>query len=112
MTVLALDLASVSGWTVGKPGGVPLHGSIRFASVGASHETIFAKAIIWTEEMIDKHNPGLVVWESPMPPMARHGASNINTSTILFGLPAVLGAVCYLRCIYGIHRAFRKNMLL
>src|SRR5258708_16411204 len=100
MIILALDLASVSGWAVGEPGGEPAHGSIRFASVGASHETIFAKAIIWTEEMIDKHNPGLVVWESPMPPQARRGASNINTTTILFGLPAVIGGVCYLRGIY------------
>jgi hypothetical protein len=64
-TVLALDLASVSGWAVGEPGKEPAHGSIRFASVGASHEAVFAGAFKWMINMVAEHQPSLIVWESP-----------------------------------------------
>src|SRR5258708_32528470 len=106
--VLALDPASVSGWAVGEPGGEPAHGSIRFASVGASHEAIFAAAYNWTHRNINTYEPTIIVWESPMPPQARRGASNINTTTLLFVLPAVIGCAAYLRGIYDCRKAYVK----
>ena len=39
LIVLALDLASVTGWAVGEPGGMPTHGSTRFARAGGRHTT-------------------------------------------------------------------------
>ena len=110
MIILALDLASVSGWAVGEPGGEPAHGSIRFASVGASHEAIFAAAYNWTHRNINTYEPTIIVWESPMPPQARRGASNINTTTLLFGLPAVIGCAAYLRGIYDCRKAYVKDI--
>jgi hypothetical protein len=37
-TILALDLARVSGWALGEPGAEPVHGSHCFCASGASHE--------------------------------------------------------------------------
>jgi hypothetical protein len=103
--VLALDLASVSGWACGEPGQVPEHGSHRFASKGASHEAIFANAMEWMHNKISTYEPRLIVWEAPLPPMFRRGETVINTTAILFGLPAVIGAVAYMRGIYDCRTA-------
>ena len=103
MIVLALDLASVSGWAVGEPGNTPEHGSHRFAKPGASHEAIFANAFRWMNAMLVDHAPTLVVWEAPMPTSFK--TSNVNTTTLLYGLPAVIGAATYLRGGYDCRKA-------
>jgi hypothetical protein len=66
MIIMALDLASTSGWAVGEPGGIPAHGSHRFASAGASHEAIFAAALKWTSDKITNYAASLIVWEAPL----------------------------------------------
>ena len=105
--ILALDLASVTGWAIGEPGGTPSHGSHRFASSGASHEAIFAAAFRWTDNMIAECYPGesLIVWEAPLATSFKHGNSNTNTTTLLYGLPAIVGACAYLRGIFDIRKA-------
>lgn len=108
--ILALDLASVSGWACGEPGGVPAHGSVRFASAGASHEAIFADAIRWINSKITDYEPTTVVWEAPMATSFNRGRTTINTTTILYGLPAVIGAVAYLRGIYDIRKAEARDV--
>lgn len=110
MIILALDLASVTGWAVGEPGGKPVHGSIRFASAGASHEAIFAEAMVWIVQVYEEYEPKTVVWESPMPTSFNRGRTNINTTTILFGLPAIIGSVAYLRGMYDIRKADTKDV--
>lgn len=108
--ILALDLASVSGWAFGDPGGVPVHGSIRFASSGASHEAIFAAAFKWMDQMIVLNGPATVVWEAPMPTSFNRGKTTSNTTTLLYGLPAVIGAAAYLRRVFDIRKAETKDV--
>ena len=48
MMVLALDLATVTGWALGRPGDdKPRSGTVRFASKGASQDAIAAGALRW-----------------------------------------------------------------
>jgi hypothetical protein len=108
-TVLALDLASVSGWAVGEPGAKPLHGSIRFASKGASHEAIFSSAMQWAEKKIVFHRPSLIVWEAPLAGF-KGGRTTNDVTTILFGLPAVVGAIAYQRGVYDIRKADTRDV--
>jgi hypothetical protein len=103
-SVLALDLASVTGWACGEPGATPAHGSIRFASQGASHEAIFASAFRWMNSILLEFGPKLVVWESPLAGF-KTGSTTNNATTILFGLPAVIGTATYLRGGYDIRKA-------
>lgn len=110
--ILALDLASVTGWALGIPGEQPRHGSHRFASVGASHEAIFAGAANWMGGMITKFVPGLVIWEAPMPTSFNRGRTTSDVTTVLYGLPAVIGAVAYMRGIYDIRKANTKDVRL
>lgn len=108
--MLALDLASVSGWCCGEPGGEPAHGSHRFASAGASHEAIFAGAIRWINEKLNTFEPTTVVWEAPMPTSFNRGRTTSDVTTILYGLPAVIGAVAFLRGIYDIRKAETRDV--
>lgn len=110
--VLALDLASVSGWAYGEPGGVPLHGTIRFASVGASHEAVFANAVHWMSRMIVDHPIDLVCWEAPLAASFKRGTTTVNTTTLLYGLPAVIGAVAYNAGIHDFYKADTKAVRL
>jgi hypothetical protein len=102
--VLALDLASVSGWAVGEPGSEPEHGSHRFAHAGASHEAIFHNAMQWAEEIIAMCKPGLIVWEAPLAGF-KGGKTTVDVTTILFGLPAIVGAVAYRHGIFDCFKA-------
>ena len=108
--IMALDLASTSGWAVGIPGGTPISGSVRFASAGASHEAIFAKAAQWMNGVLVAHAPSLVVWEAPLATSFRRGTNNSVVVSMLFGLPAVIGAVAYLRGIYDIRKASTRDV--
>ena len=110
--VMALDLASVTGFAIGTPGEKiqPDSGSIRFASQGASHEAVFASALKWMSEMCHLHEPVTIVWEAPLPTSFSRGNSNINTTTLLYGLPAIIGAVAYLKGIYDIRKASTRDV--
>ncbi|MEY9179687.1 hypothetical protein [Bradyrhizobium sp. USDA 313] len=110
MTVLALDLASRTGWAVGEPGQTPTHGSILFAKPGASHEAIFSKAWGWMESMLADFGPRTVVWEAPMPTSFSKGRSNINTTTLLYGLPAIIGGCAYRCGVYDLRKADTRDV--
>lgn len=111
MNVLALDLASVTGWACGGPGRDPNHGSHRFAAEGASHEAIFANAYTWmTRFCIGMGKPQLVVWEAPLPTSFSRGRTTANTTSLLYGLPAIVGAAAFAHAIYDIRKAETKDV--
>jgi hypothetical protein len=104
--IFALDLAIRSGFACGLPGAKqPVSGSVRFASPGASHEAIFAAALSWATAQFRTHKPSLIVWEAPLPTSFKGGSTNTDTTTVLFGLPAVFGAVAFLLGIHDVRKA-------
>src|SRR5215510_7876834 len=103
--VLALDLASVTGWAVGEPGMLLAHGTIRFAAKGSSHEAIFANAFDWMSDKITTYGPITVVWEAPLITSFTRGRTTNDTTTVLFGLPAVIGLAAFKRGIFDIRKA-------
>jgi hypothetical protein len=111
-TILALDLASTTGWAYGRPGTSPAYGSIRFAAVGASHEAIFAAAAKWMSDMCDARAPDIVCWEAPLATVFKRGATNAATTALLYGLPAVIGAAAYLSGIYNLVKADTRDVRL
>jgi hypothetical protein len=52
----------------------------------------------------------LVVWEAPLATSFSRGTTTNNTTTLLYGLPAIIGAVAYLRGIYDIRKAETKDV--
>lgn len=104
-TVLALDLALVTGWAVGQPGGKPMSGTVRFGSPQSSHEAAFAAALTWAAGKIREYQPTLIIWEAPMSTLFNRGNTTNNTTTLLYGLPAVIGAASHLLGIYDVRKA-------
>jgi hypothetical protein len=105
MIVLALDLARTSGWAVGEPGAEPLHGFHSFAAHDSSHEAVFYKAMLWSQTKIIEHKPDLIVWEAPLATSFKKGSTTSNATTILYGLPAVVGAIAYMHKVYDCRKA-------
>lgn len=109
MIVLALDLARITGWACGRPGEPPSHGSVQFANAGSSHEAVFAGALRWMGATVRQYQPELVLWEAPLAGF-KGGRTTNDTTTILFGLPAVIGAVAYQHDIFDIRKADTRDV--
>lgn len=108
--VLALDLARTAGWACGAPCTEPAHGSVQFASAGSSHEACFLGAFKWADTTIKMFRPSVIVWESPLQTSFRRGTTNSNTTTLLYGLPAVIGLAAYLQGAYDCRKADTKDV--
>jgi hypothetical protein len=107
--VLALGLARTTGWAFGSPEEPPLHGTHRFAAPDASHEAVFYKSMLWIQEMILKHKPGLIIWEeAPLSTNFTRGSTTSNTTTLLHGLPAIVGAISYMYNIFDLRKADKR----
>lgn len=94
-TILALDLATTTGWAEGPVGGRPIFGSIRLAPAGASQEEIFAGAIKWIGGRLMAFRPDILVFEESELFRLRSGKATKATIEVLFGLPAVIGGVAH-----------------
>jgi hypothetical protein len=86
--VLALDLATTTGWAYGAPGSIPIFGHMRFANPGASRATIYRNFRIWLEDRWNERDEqaDLIVYESPAVPTIMAGRTNISTIKLLVGL--------------------------
>jgi hypothetical protein len=105
--ILALDIATTTGFAIGDPAmRCPHFGSIRFASAGASHAAIFADALAWASEQLLQWQPQRLIYEEPL--QFRGGKSRAGNDEILHGLPAVFLAVAHLRGIHDIRKASVK----
>ncbi|UQR66190.1 hypothetical protein LRP30_13440 [Bradyrhizobium sp. C-145] len=97
--ILALDLASRTGWAVGYPNeDKPHSGSVRFAREGASMGAVFAGCRQWLNEFLATENDiKLVVFEAPMVPQHMAGRTNAEIIRVLIGLCAVVEEFTYAR---------------
>jgi hypothetical protein len=95
--LLALDLASVTGWATGAPGEVPKFGTIRFARQGAPHPAIYRALRSWLNGWINAKSIQMVVYESAAMPTMMLGRSNARTIRLLTGLCEHVEELCYER---------------
>jgi hypothetical protein len=102
MLILALDLATTSGWALGPVGSVPSSGSVQLGRGGADDARIFGRALTWLSELMgDGRPPSLVIIEALLPPTAQRGKTSRAVRDRLAGLRGIAKAVAHLR---GIHR--------
>ncbi len=98
--ILALDLATRSGWALGYPRDpVPYSGSCRFvASEGRALGATFSACRNWLRDMLDVETDiGLIVFEAPMVPQHMDGKTSAHVIRILIGLCAVAEEIAYAR---------------
>jgi hypothetical protein len=107
VNILALDLASNTGWAFGILGSVqPTFGSVRFGQAESSHTARFANCLEWTSAFLKRQpETGLVVFEAPLHFGLRRGKSNAGNDELAFGLAAIVQAVAYLRGVHDVRQA-------
>jgi hypothetical protein len=94
-TILALDLATVSGFAWGKPDTVPTFGQQRFAKQGEPRPVTYRKMRLWLQLFCSAHDIKLIIYESPALPMTMQGRTNANTIKLLMGMAEHLEEWCY-----------------
>src|SRR5262249_53903384 len=85
--ILALDIATKTGWARGRPMETPKCGSIRF---GGGHSAIYAECFEWLTMSLQQHRPDVVVIEDLLPVFAKQGSTNRATGHLLGGLHGVV----------------------
>jgi hypothetical protein len=84
--VLALDLATTSGWCHGAPGATPKFGTMKFGKPGGERAAVYSHFIDWLSLFCSAHRVDLIVYESMAGPMIMAGRTNIDTIKLLCGL--------------------------
>lgn len=92
--VLALDLATVTGWAYGKPEEKPLFGSQRFGKQGSSRARTYRSFRLWLDVFCSARPPTMIVFESAATPSWMAGRTNIDTVKLLMGLTEHLEEWC------------------
>lgn len=129
-TVLALDLATKTGFAVGDPhqyprdlllsnatanGYRPTSGVKQVAPYGTPLAEFLSKYIDWYDDMLKVHDPKWVVFEAPLP-VRQQGEKAELTARKLLGLAAMTEAIAYRRGVKNIREVtvldVRKHVLL
>jgi len=93
--VLALDVATSTGWCFGATSeNMPHYGSIRFAEPGATLGQIMAGGLGWFVDFVKVNQPDLIVCEASN---AHHmaGKTTLKTIQVLIGLPAMFEGLAW-----------------
>ena len=103
-TVLALDIASTTGWALGAVGAAtPSCGSVRFAAPGSSHAAILASCFDWMVELTKDKRPDIIAIEDLLPFGAARGRTNKKTGDLLGALHGIVRLVAFKRSIFKVH---------
>lgn len=112
--ILALDIATTTGWAEGLPGERPTSGSLRLAPPGSPHAAVYGAMMAFLGARLTAFHYRLVIFEAPLDPRWKGAMTNTNTARLLLGLPAVVEAVAY-QTGHAINEAtsgdVRKHML-
>jgi len=105
--ILALDLATTTGWAKGGPDDErPISSFIRFGNAESSANAVFGAALLWLSDFMKQDpRPTTLMLERMLPPQAKLGATSTAVRDRLAGLHGITRAVAHLRGIYDIGEA-------
>lgn len=95
--VLALDLATTTGYAHACPGQKPMFGSLRFGKTGTPRDASYRMFRIWIDEILTSLEPDLVVFESAAIASALGGKTTAETIKRLIGYCEHLEEICFQR---------------
>ena len=97
MLILALDLATKTGWARGRIGEPPEFGSVRFGNASSDQNIIFGAALAWTSKFLAERLPDALYIEALLPPQAMLNKTSRQVRDRLAGLHGVVRGVAQLR---------------
>lgn len=93
MIILALDLATNTGWCVDSPEHHPVCGSVRLKNPHQGRGDAGRTLWIWLRSIAQQYHPDFIAYETPIMSGARPGViMNENTARLLIGLPMIVDA--------------------
>jgi len=94
--ILALDLASVVGFAIGRPSDpIPVFGSFRCAPPQASLGAVYHGLSRWLVSTIASEKISLLVFEAPIAPSFLKGKTSAHTARVLIGLCAIAEEIAF-----------------
>jgi hypothetical protein len=104
--ILALDVATTTGWARGELGGIPQSGSVRFGTMHDGAHQVFGKALAWISNFLEPApRPDILMIEAMLPPDAMRGQTSKAVRDRLAGLHGIMKGVAHLRGIGEIAEA-------
>jgi hypothetical protein len=108
--ILALDIATITGFARGRVGETPIAGSLSFnnkkLTTSTSNNAVFGNALRWLSDLLrDEPRPDIVIMESMLPPGAMLNHTSRHVRDRLAGLHGVMRGVAHLRGIAQIAEA-------
>lgn len=99
MRLLALDIATTTGYCAGSPGETPRFGSFTLPRAFDPDELGRRGAAFsnWLNDLITVERPTHIVFEAPIPPRGGNVTTNIYTVRLLLGLAFTAETIAYLR---------------
>jgi len=92
--IWALDIATVTGFAIGRAGGKPKAHSIRFAPTGSTSDALFVGCLNWFTDILERsEHPDILAIEALLPPLARFGTTNTGAQHRLAGLHGIVRAL-------------------
>lgn len=115
MNILALDIATVTGWAFGAPGSVPRAGTIRWALPSSSNAAVGCGVLRWVSDFTKLNKVDALYFEAPFDPRVMGKKTNFDTTRVLVGLPFLLETLFEAKGIETIREAtvadVRKHFL-
>lgn len=102
--ILALDVATRTGFARGRIGEVPTSGSIRFGKAGVLDHVVFGEAIHWINATLQEP-PDMLIIESMLSPLAMRNETSRAVRDRLAGLHGIVRGVAHLRGVGEIAEA-------
>jgi hypothetical protein len=102
--VLALDLATRTGWALGRPrDAVPQSGSVNIAPADATVDRLLSACRAWLNDFLFQ-NPTIhvIAFEAPLLPMHMQGKTTVQAIRKLVGLASVVRELTYTRGGYEV----------
>lgn len=94
--ILALDLATVAGFAIGRPSDPnPRFGSFRCARPQGSLGAVYRGLSGWLRHTLSQEQIELLVFEAPMQQSIMLGRTNATTARVLIGLCAIAEEIAY-----------------
>lgn len=92
--IWALDIATVTGWAIGRPGEKPHARAIRLAPPHATRDALFLGCLEWFDDALGNGPlPDILALEELLPPTARRGATSTQAQHRLAGLHGIIRAL-------------------
>lgn len=104
-SILALDVATRTGWAFGRPGELPLSGSVRLAPPGSSNGTIGRGLLRWMTDFLTVNQVDALYYEVPIDPRHMGAKTTFATARILLGLPFLVETIAEARGLFYLREA-------